>query len=455
MTAAAVRAKQLDKAAVVDVAWGAGFVLIAVAAAVVGTLIDEGTGCRRPVARRWSLPGGLRLAWHIRGRAVGEHGGNEDPRYAEMLGGPPSQVGMGVLVRRVFLVQGLVQWFVALPVMVGAVLAVEWWPVVVAGVVVWATGLFFEAVGDRQLAAYKQQPKETRAPVMDEAAATPGIPTTSGTPASGGACGWCSRARLGLGGRTGDGALPGRHDLLRLPGHRRQAAREDDDAAARLPGVRRPHVGVRPAAAETAPGRLTLASPGGARLGRVDADLVSDAFAAVPREWFLPERERGRAAYDGPIEIGHGQTNSQPRTVENMLRLLAVRPGDRILDVGSGSGWSTGLLAHLTGPEGTVLGLELEPDLVVFGRANLERGSWPWARIEQATPGTYGDPEGAPYDRILVSAEADSLPTELVSQLGEEARMVLPVAGEMLLVERAAGASRVSRHGRYRFVPLR
>jgi protein-L-isoaspartate(D-aspartate) O-methyltransferase len=184
-------------------------------------------------------------------------------------------------------------------------------------------------------------------------------------------------------------------------------------------------------------------------------DRVSDAFVAVPREWFLPERERDRAAYDGPIEIGHGQTNSQPRTVEAMLRLLEVRPGDRVLDVGTGSGWTTALLAHLTGPEGTVRGIELEPDLVAFGRANLSRGDWPWASIDAAAPGVLGDPDGAPYDRILVSAEARNLPTELVSQLGEEARMVLPVAGEMLLIEQAGGSVQVSRHGRYRFVPLR
>ncbi|HET6940119.1 MAG TPA: protein-L-isoaspartate carboxylmethyltransferase, partial [Nocardioides sp.] len=72
-------------------------------------------------------------------------------------------------------------------------------------------------------------------------------------------------------------------------------------------------------------------------------DSVSEAFVATPRTWFLPRRARARAAYDGPIEIGHGQTNSQPRTVDAMLRLLQVRRGDRVLDVGAGSGWSTAL----------------------------------------------------------------------------------------------------------------
>jgi steroid 5-alpha reductase family enzyme len=168
MAAAGVRAKQLDKTAVVDVAWGAGFVLIALVSAIVATALDEGTGWRRwLVALLVALWGG-RLAWHVRSRAVGEHGGKEDPRYAEMLGGPPSEVGMGTVVRRVFLVQGVVQWFVAGPVMVGAALTVAWWPVVVLGVVVWGVGLFFEAVGDRQLAAYKRQPKESRPQVMDQ-----------------------------------------------------------------------------------------------------------------------------------------------------------------------------------------------------------------------------------------------------------------------------------------------
>lgn len=183
------------------------------------------------------------------------------------------------------------------------------------------------------------------------------------------------------------------------------------------------------------------------------ADSVSDAFAAVPRARFLPEHARERAGHDGPIEIGHGQTNSQPRTVENMLRLLDVRPGQRVLDVGSGSGWTTALLAHLVGETGEVLGLELEPELVTFGRTNL--GDVANARIEQATPGTYGDPAHAPYDRILVSAGARELPAELVGQLAPDGRMVIPVNGEMLLVELVDGQPSVSRHGYYRFVPLR
>lgn len=183
-------------------------------------------------------------------------------------------------------------------------------------------------------------------------------------------------------------------------------------------------------------------------------DRIDAAFAAVPREWFLPPSQQHRAAYDGPIEIGHGQTNSQPRTVANMLRLLDVHEAMGVLDVGSGSGWTTGLLAHLVGERGTVRGLEIVPELVAQGQGNLARGDWPWARIEQATPGEYGDPAGAPYDRILVSAGARELPATLVGQLSPAGRLVVPVAGEMLLVELDDGQPVVSRHGPYRFVPL-
>ena len=182
-------------------------------------------------------------------------------------------------------------------------------------------------------------------------------------------------------------------------------------------------------------------------------DAVEAAFAAHPRVNFLPARSRSRAAYDGPVRIAAGQTNSQPRTVRDMLRLLELRPGLRVLDVGAGSGWTTALLAHLVGPRGSVVGVELEPELVQFGRANLAGTDQPWASIRPVRADVLGVPDHAPYDRILVSAEADQLPTSLVDQLADDGILVIPVAGRMLRVVNPGGA--VTVHGKYRFVPLR
>ncbi|MGI8899654.1 MAG: protein-L-isoaspartate O-methyltransferase family protein [Nocardioides sp.] len=184
-------------------------------------------------------------------------------------------------------------------------------------------------------------------------------------------------------------------------------------------------------------------------------DTVSSALEAVPRAGFLPRAARKRAEYDGPVDIGHGQTNSQPRTVENMLRLLDVRAGHRTLDVGSGSGWTTALLAHLTGPTGSVLGVEAVQELTATGSANLREFGQEWASIEPARPGVLGLPDRGPFDRILVSAQARDLPHELVEQLADDGRLVIPVAGTMLLVVRSGAEVTVTRHGSYRFVPLR
>lgn len=183
-------------------------------------------------------------------------------------------------------------------------------------------------------------------------------------------------------------------------------------------------------------------------------DAVEAAFHATPRQLFLREADRPRASYDGPIEIGHGQTNSQPRTVAAMLRLLDVRPGHRVLDVGAGSGWTTALLAELTGPGGEVLGVELVPELADLGAANLAAVDRGWASIVPAVHGALGHPARAPYDRILVSAQAGELPQALVDQLVVGGRMVIPVAGTMLLVVRVHDGTEVTRHGSYRFVPL-
>jgi len=185
--------------------------------------------------------------------------------------------------------------------------------------------------------------------------------------------------------------------------------------------------------------------------GRVDA-----AMRAVPRRLFLPAAQREYADLDQPLMIGHGQTSSQPSTVRRMLELLDVQPGHRVLDVGCGSGWTSGLLDWLTGPQGSVIGVELEEELAAWGRSNLEAAGHVDVVIRTATDGVLGWPEDAPYDRILVSAQARELPDELCEQLGEPGVMVVPVAGRMLVVRRTPGAEpSVEATGHYRFVPLR
>ena len=182
---------------------------------------------------------------------------------------------------------------------------------------------------------------------------------------------------------------------------------------------------------------------------------VAAAFAAVDRAEFLREADRDSADVDAPVPIGRGQTNSQPRTVRAMLELLEVHPGQRVLDVGAGSGWTTALLAHLVGPEGSVLGVELEPELATWGAENVARQDVPWATERPADPDVLGAPDEAPFDRILVSATARSLPDALVEQLTDDGVMVVPVGSAMTRVRRTPDGIDVTTHGAYSFVPLR
>jgi protein-L-isoaspartate(D-aspartate) O-methyltransferase len=185
-----------------------------------------------------------------------------------------------------------------------------------------------------------------------------------------------------------------------------------------------------------------------------DRDPVLEALRLVRREDFLPPDQRGSAGADQALHIGHRQTNSQPTTVRNMLRLLEVQPGQRILDVGSGSGWTTALLGVLTGPSGKVWGVEIVPELAEWGRDNLSRYEMSWTSIRQARVGVLGLPEEAPFDRILVSAEARTLPVGLVDQLRPGGLIVVPVAGRMTRARRTEGEPEITHHGHYSFVPL-
>ena len=191
--------------------------------------------------------------------------------------------------------------------------------------------------------------------------------------------------------------------------------------------------------------------PDAAALARAD-----EAMQSVPRDAFLPAELRSEAARDEPIELTAGQTCSQPTTVRAMLALLDPEPGDAVLDVGSGSGWTTALLAHLVGATGVVHGVELRADLATWGGQNVAATGMSWAHTHQAEPDVLGWPATAPYQRILVSAEAQEVPGQLTQQLADGGRLVLPVRGTMTVVESRDGVAQVVHTaGAYRFVPLR
>lgn len=183
-------------------------------------------------------------------------------------------------------------------------------------------------------------------------------------------------------------------------------------------------------------------------------DAVDRAMATVSRASFLPLELRGHAHVDHPLPIGLGQTNSQPTTVAIMLRLLDVQPGQHVLDVGAGSGWTTALLAALVGPQGRVIGVERHSRLIEPARIALASHAGDRAEIRLAAPGVLGAPEDAPFDRILVSAEATRLPSTLVDQLTDGGVMVIPVDQTMLRIIRHGKEIAVTRHGAFVFVPL-
>ena len=183
-------------------------------------------------------------------------------------------------------------------------------------------------------------------------------------------------------------------------------------------------------------------------------DRIDGAFRKVRRADFVIPELRGEADVDAPLPIGFGQTISQPTTVKFMLSWLDAMPGDQVLDVGSGSGWTTALLAYIVGPKGMVYAVERIPQLVKFGRDNCRRLGIENVFFFQAGR-DYGLREHAPYARILVSASAQELPVELLSQLMITGKMVVPVQYDILEVTKTAEDEyRTRRHPGFEFVPL-
>jgi protein-L-isoaspartate(D-aspartate) O-methyltransferase len=180
------------------------------------------------------------------------------------------------------------------------------------------------------------------------------------------------------------------------------------------------------------------------------------ALRTVPRHEFVPAASRGRAYGDHPLPIGYGQTISQPYIVAYMTEVLAPRPGMRVLEVGTGSGYQAAVLAE-AGVD--VLSIEIVEALASAARDRLERLGYRNVRVRHAD-GFFGWPEGAPFDAIIVTAAAGFIPPPLVEQLKPGGRMVIPVGSvygtqTLILVEETPdGDVRTRSLLPVRFVPL-
>ena len=180
---------------------------------------------------------------------------------------------------------------------------------------------------------------------------------------------------------------------------------------------------------------------------------IIDAFSYIDRKDFVLPEYQDEAYLDHPLHIGYRQTISQPFTVAFMLELLQPKQGDRILDVGSGSGWTTALLAHITGPKGKVSGVEIIPKLVQFGKNNLKKYDLPNATIVEAGE-KLGLPQ-SPFDKILVSAESQDVPQELINQLHIGGTMIIPIKHSIWKVVKASQRkTKIQKFEGFVFVPL-
>jgi protein-L-isoaspartate(D-aspartate) O-methyltransferase len=183
-------------------------------------------------------------------------------------------------------------------------------------------------------------------------------------------------------------------------------------------------------------------------------ETIQQVMDKVPRENFLPSDRVDEAGLDRPVLIGYGQTNSQPSTVQAMLEWLDVKPGQKVLDIGSGSGWSAALLSHLVGEEGQVIAVETIPELVEYGKKNCDNLNISNITFHRASE-EFGWPDEAPYDRILVSASATDMPVAIIEQLRPGGKAVIPVVNEIFEIKKDDNDTiYFTPHSGFAFVPL-
>jgi len=185
-------------------------------------------------------------------------------------------------------------------------------------------------------------------------------------------------------------------------------------------------------------------------------DIIK-AFRNIRREDFVTEDTKNLAELNEALPIDFGQTISQPLTVAFMLELLQPQAGDKILDVGSGSGWTSALLASIVGKKGKVISVEIIPELKKFGEKNIAKYGFIEKKIVKCIlgDGSEGFKKEAPYDKILVSASGKNFPEALKRQLKIKGRIVLPMQNSIwLFIKKSDNEFQKKEYPGFIFVPL-
>lgn len=192
--------------------------------------------------------------------------------------------------------------------------------------------------------------------------------------------------------------------------------------------------------------------------GYVSGKAVEAAMRRVPREEFLPADMRDEAYVDSPLPIGEGQTISAPHMVAIMVENLDLKPGQKVLEVGAGSGYHAAVCAEMIAPDGHVYTVERISSLALAAEDNLKRtGYAKWVTVILGD-GSKGLQEHAPFDRVFVAAGAPHIPDPLVRQLADGGKLLVPVGGrwyqDLIRITKKGGRTEKENLGGCVFVPL-
>lgn len=192
--------------------------------------------------------------------------------------------------------------------------------------------------------------------------------------------------------------------------------------------------------------------------GYIRSERVRSAMLMVPRELFVTDDLVAEAYIDTPLPIGYGQTISAPHMVAIMLEELDLCPGQRVLEVGAGSGYHAALCAELVQPGGKVYTIERIAELVEFARKNIAKAGYTDLVEVIEGDGSKGLPEKAPFERIFVACGAPDVPQPLFEQLAEGGVMLVPVGGrycqDLVKIRKSRGKQARESRGGCIFVPL-